>query len=211
MGVKRILIGAAAGIAGLVGAWASLDYFCGTKYIVNYAYCTARQITEDFDRNEIVEIPVAVYYDGFLQREEIDKCYKAYSMAEDEMMRQFGIKLNMIDSGARGIPKGVNMQYLADIGSRDAIINMYCVSHIYQPDLQCNLGLSSEITNSIQIVSTKELDEIFNVMLHEIGHLFYAEHTENPGCYMYYKRSNIEPHWCDEERETIEKYKKRLW
>ncbi|MDD4878559.1 MAG: hypothetical protein PHO02_05995 [Candidatus Nanoarchaeia archaeon] len=211
MGVKKALIGAALGIAGLLGGVSTCNYYAGDKRIVNYAYCTARNIFNDFDREEIVEIPIAVYYDGFLQREDIDRCYNAYSMAEDEMLRQFGIKFNMIDSGARGLPENISMFYLREIGSREASINLYCVSRIYQQENECNIGLSSLAANSIQVVARMETEEVRDVMLHEIGHLFYAEHTDDERCYMHYRSTTSPLQWCDEERETIEKYKVRLW
>jgi hypothetical protein len=212
MRAKRILIGATAGIAGLIGCGTALDFFCGTKYFVNYAYCTAMEITKDFDRNEVVEIPVAVYYDGFLQREDIDKCYKAYSMVEDEMLRQFGIKLNMIDSGARGLPECATAHYLNAIGSSEAEINLYCVSHVYQAERKCDLGLSDRIENTIQVVSTMNLDETSDVMIHEIGHMFYAEHSDNPFCVMFHHSICFRmDKWCDEEKAVITEYKHRFW
>ncbi|MFH1064942.1 MAG: zinc-dependent metalloprotease family protein [Nanoarchaeota archaeon] len=214
MRLKKAVKYAACGLAGIIGATgvaAALDFYAGDKQLTNAIYCNASYLFSGFDRNDIKEVSVALYAEHTLEPEQIRNARQGFNLAAEEYMRQFGIRLNVIEAELRSLPDKADPAYMKEVGNKNADINIF-----FTEDMPCRNGKSyggwaDKYNNTIRVHDIATNPEYMrSLLIHEIGHLFYAEHTSKEGCYMEHCFTSC-PVWCDEERETIEKYKIRLW
>ncbi len=212
MGLKRVL--GIAGLSAALGAAGIIVYndWHGGKGYINYLYCTADSLFNGFDRNEITEVTVALYAEQTLGAEIVKQAVESFGLAAAEYMRQFGISLRVIDFGLRMIPDNAGIAYMKEIGSPKADINIFFTNEIPFMENKSYSGWADSANTTIQVCTDEAGTEYMrNLLIHEIAHLFYAGHTNTHGCRMNPDEFWEELRWCDDELETIEKYKHRLW
>lgn len=200
----------AGGIAANVLA---LDNTVIDSWLTNHIYCPARYVIEGFDRTDIDRVDVAVYIDRELDKESKENVSRASSGVWDEYFREFGISLQMREPVEIDVPEKA-YTYQFEVLSDDDDITIVFTNKKCWDKGGTSVGYSDSIQNVVYVHSEYYSAEgIRNVLIHELGHLFYASHTNDTACYMYgsanYYLNNV--HWCEDERNTIRMFKHKIW
>lgn len=198
---------------GLVANVLALDNTVIDSYLTNHLYCPARYAAEGFERNDIVRVSAAVYIDNELDEESRENCSEAASDVWAEYLKEFGISIHMSEPKEIAIPRQVYLH------SFEAISSDYDMAIVFT-NKKCWLKNDSSIgyadpTSNVVFVYSEYYSSVTikNILIHEIGHLFYAGHTEGENCYMNRSTSpgNPELEWCDETISTIRMFKHKIW
>ncbi|MEK6863730.1 MAG: hypothetical protein AABX27_00385 [Nanoarchaeota archaeon] len=212
--IAKIIIGAAAGAlaAGAVG-WFLYDKYECQSYNFNTAYCTARNAIFGFDRNDIEDIDIDIYFDSRLSSEEREDAMKSFERARQTYSKEFGINLVPNIEGKIKAPENTD-----DIGSvidNDADFSIAYMTKI-RNDIRNPEGMSYLDDNIIAVNASQDIGGIENTTAHEIGHLFYADHCKDVNldvlCTMFKINLCFSSNgWCETDRAVIELYKHRFW
>ncbi|MFH1064943.1 MAG: hypothetical protein V1734_00355 [Nanoarchaeota archaeon] len=212
--IAKIIMGAAAGaLAAGAAGWFLYDKYECESYNFNTAYCTMRNAIFEFDKNDIKDIDVDIYFDSRLSSEERRNAMEAFEGARQAYYTEFGINLVPNIEGRIKAPKNTD-----NIGS--VIDNDADFSIAYLDEVRNNVrnpeGMAYLQDNIIAVNASQDKGCIENTTAHEIGHLFYAGHCkdvhEDVFCTMF--RINLcfsSNGWCKTDRAVIELYKHRFW
>jgi hypothetical protein len=172
-----------------------------------------RYAIEGFDRTDIERVDVAVYIDKELDAEAKKNCSRAVSDVWNEYFKEFGISLQMREPEEISIPKNAYVHYFEALSDDDDLTIIFTNNKCWAKDSE-SVGYSDPTQNVAYVYSRYYSEEaIRNVLIHEIGHIFYAGHSEGRYCYM---NATASPYldgigWCEEERDTIRLFKHKLW
>lgn len=198
---------------GLVANVLALDNTVIDSYLTNHVYCPIRYAVEGFDRTDIERIDVAVYIDKELDEEAKRNCSAASMDAWNEYFREFGISLKMREPVEIDITKNVYSQHFESLDSDDDITIVFS-SKRFWTRRDTEIGYSDPTQNVVFVYCPYySALSIRNILIHEIGHLFYASHEQGENCYMNATSSPYNPNidWCDNERSTIRMFKHKIW
>lgn len=198
---------------GLVANVLAIDNTVLDSYLTNHLYCPARYAVEGFDRTDIECVDVAVYMDRELGNGARENCSRASSDAWNEYFKEFGISLQMREPEEIAIPEKAYTQHFEALSDDDGLTIVFTNKRCF-PGGDGAVGFSDPTQNIVLVYAEYYSEEaIANVLIHEIGHLFYAGHTEDKNCYMYGSSNycNEGVHWCEEERDTIRMFKHKIW
>lgn len=183
------------------------------SWVTNHIYCPARYVVEGFDKKGIVNVDVAVYMDKELAEEQKDKCLTASTETWAEYITEFGINLRMREAKDIDIPENKYTFYFEVLDSTDDITIIFTNKRSF-PGGDDSAGFSDPTSNVIFVYANfYNREAINNVLIHEIGHLFYASHTDDNNCYMYGSMNyyNEGLHWCDDEKNDVRMFKHKFW
>lgn len=206
------LMAAGALAAGAIG-WFLYDKYECHGYNFNTAYCTARNTIFGFDKNDIENIDVDIYFDSRLSKNEREKAMGVFEAARRSYYDEFGINLAPNIEGIIKAPKNTdNIDLVIDNDADFSIVYLDEVrNRVRNPE-----GMTYLDDNIIAVNASQDAGCIENTTAHEIGHLFYADHckdvNEDVLCTMF--KINLcfsSDGWCETDRAVIELYKHRFW
>ncbi|MDI6738578.1 MAG: hypothetical protein QME12_08790 [Nanoarchaeota archaeon] len=208
---------ALAGAMAVPGVFAFDNSCYGNQIITNSIYCNASNLISDFDRNEIQDVCIGIYFGNEIPEKERQESIFAFEFTRQEYLQEFGINLipnyrgNMEIPELTGSEKLSESEALADRISDADDFELVFTHKAYNfgriIDADSNLvDMIVRINPSFSLECTRDL------LLHEIAHMFYAEHIEKPSSIMFPEVFCSGFQKFDEEtRDTIETYKSRLW
>ncbi|MFA5887511.1 MAG: hypothetical protein WC852_02275 [Candidatus Nanoarchaeia archaeon] len=191
----------------------ALDNTVLDSWLTNHIYCPVRYAAEGFDSNDIERVDVAVYIDKELDEEQKGNCSRACSGVWAEYLHEFGISLQMREAEEITLPEEAYPYYTEALSDDDDMTIVFTGKRCWAKDSE-SVGHSDPTMNIVYIYSKYYAEEaIENVMIHEIGHLFYAGHSEERNCYMHATASPYldDIQWCEDERSTIRLFKHKIW
>jgi len=196
----------AAGVLGVGTCTAvQIDRQYNILYATNTAYCTIRNAL--FGTDGISKVDIALYYDSSMTRNEMRKARNAFENVKDEYQEEFGIDLQ-IASENRAWDGRKEFDNIADL----SMIFVPEIPDDDTTDTETTKGLAFRRDSFMLIEYSSHMECLESALQHELGHIFYAEHSDNPLCVMFHHnicfRQDI---WCDEEKEIITRYKHRIW
>lgn len=200
--------------AGMLG-WgaviaADIDERYNDMRYTNTVYCSAYNF---FNGNDTADVEVMLYMDKMLPEEQRKNASAAFSAVKSHFIAEFGISLIQNGSVKEIELPDDDSDWLPVLIRNNADMSIIFMRHIKPgSDEETTRGTAYQRHSVIGVDSSASEKCLENILAHEIGHLFYAEHTENPLCIMYRQALCEElGYWCDEEMETIRKYRHRIW
>ncbi|MDI6737061.1 MAG: hypothetical protein QME12_00915 [Nanoarchaeota archaeon] len=207
---KKSIALIASGVLGIGAAAAGIDKHENMLYGTNTAYCSIYNFFSGFDKNDIVDIDVAIYMDSKLSKDERNESMEAFEKARQNYFAEFGI--NLVPHKKSDVTAPENTDDLRGIISDREDFAVVFVDRV-KNNIKNVEGMAYRGDSIIAVNSSSSYEGcIENTILHEIGHLFYAEHSDNPLCVMFHHQICFRmDEWCDDEKAIITKYKHRFW
>lgn len=210
---KSIALIAAGALAAGAAGWFLYDRYECESYNFNTAYCTVRNAIFGFDKNDIEDIDVDIYFDSRLSKNEREEAMEAFEGTRQSYYNEFGINLVPNIEGIIKAPK--NTDNIDSVIDNDADFSI-----VYLDEVRNNVrnpeGMAYLQDNIIAVSASQDKGCIESTTAHEIGHLFYADHCkdvhEDVFCTMFRIGLCFSPeNWCKTDRAVIELYKHRIW
>ncbi|MDD4878558.1 MAG: hypothetical protein PHO02_05990 [Candidatus Nanoarchaeia archaeon] len=203
---KRNIALIAAGALGIgTIAATQIDRHYNLYYATNTAYCTIRNALLGTEGE--ADISIELCYENSLTRKQAINSRAAFENAREEYRDEFNIVFRVM-SEKTAESKDECLENNADI-------SLFFVPEIpdsNKADAETTQGLANRRDNSIIIAYSQYRECLESTLLHEFGHMFYAEHSNNPDCVMFHHRACFRfDNWCDDEKAVITKYKHRFW
>lgn len=191
--------------AGALGVGAFVGIQCDKRYnqlyALNTAYCTIRNAL--FGTEGTADIDVSLHYADGMPESKRNNARKAFENIKKEFFEEFGINFSIVSEQI-----GTSNRGIADL----SIMFVPDIPNDGPNDTKAIAGLANRRTNIVYIKCSSDQECLEYTLMHELGHMFYAEHTDDPLCVMYtYNLCFRHDMWCDDERNAITEHKHRLW
>ncbi|MFH1064941.1 MAG: M12 family metallo-peptidase [Nanoarchaeota archaeon] len=183
------------------------------SWITNHIYCPARYIVEGFDMHDIINVDVAVYIDKDLNQEQKENSKHAGLSARAEYLHKFGINFGMREAEEISIPEKAYTQRFEALSGNDDMTIVFTGKKCF-PSEGGGIGYSDPTMNVVFVYAEGySAAAMRNILIHEIGHLFYASHSNDESCFMNETSSPNKKNmqWCDETLTSIRMYKHKFW
>ncbi|MBU2637985.1 MAG: hypothetical protein KJ955_03365 [Nanoarchaeota archaeon] len=201
---------ALAGAMAVPGVFAFDNSPYGNQQITNYLYCNATHFISGFDRNEIQDVSVGVYFGTEIPDGERNESVKAVETTRDRYLQEFGINLVPYYRGNVEIPALTSSDELADMVSDEDDFELVFTHKASRGERI--IDADSNLVAMVVRVSPAYAECMPYLLMHEIAHMFYAEHSEKPSSIMFSEVFCSDFQKFDNEaRRTIEIHKKRIW
>lgn len=210
---KKPRLGLCLALAGAMAATGvfAFDNSCyGNQRISNSVYCNVSNAVSGFDKNEMQDVSIGIYFGNEIPQDERGLSLKSFEFAKETYLKEFGINLVPSYRGNVEIPELTDSERLAGKISDDDDFELvfthkaYDFGHINDAD--------SNLVDMIVRVNPYYGDCTPYLLIHEIAHMFYAEHSEKPSSIMFPEVFCSDFQKFDgETRGMIETYKNRIW
>ncbi|MDD4878034.1 MAG: hypothetical protein PHO02_03290 [Candidatus Nanoarchaeia archaeon] len=201
---------ALAGSMAAAGVFAFDNSYYGNQILTNSVYCNASGINFPFDRNEIRDVSIGIYFGNEIPENERRESLAAFEFAKEKYRGEFGINLVPYCRGNVEIPEltesGALADRISDADDFELVFTHKAYSNGRINDADSNLVARIVRVNPFWGDCTQYL------LIHEIAHMFYAGHSEKPSSIMFPEVFCSDFQDFDEDtRDTIELYKRRFW
>lgn len=201
---------ALAGSMAAAGVLAFDNSYYGNQIITNTLYCNASNIFSSFERNEIQDVGVGIYFGNEIPDKERQESIAAFNLAREKYLQEFGINFVPNYRGNVEIPELTSSGELSDMISDEDDFELVFTHKAYS-DGHINDADSNLVANIVRVNPYWD-DCTYYLILHETAHMFYAGHIEKPSSIMFPEVFCDDFQQFDEEtRDTIETYKNRFW